>query len=342
MERLLLTIIIIIIIAGAGLSAVSSAAGLQYYLFYDRKNFTEAQRYCREKHKDLVTVDSMEVMKILNNTADLDMFYSNNSYRAWTGLYHLPNPWRWSLSDTSFYKPGETEFRQWASGQPDARYSDKTCTGMGPDGLWFNDDCNSRPYTVCADVRGSDVTFVLIKTFMTWPEAQSYCRAHHTDLPSVRNMAENQKVQAVVGLNLVWIGLFRDSWKWSDGSNSSFSFWKNGQPDYNNGNETCVAADFSQSGAWEEWPCDMERAFICYGPVVSNKVMMKVKFENKKNLNLTDPAVMEAMLKQLKQKLRAQGLDDNIKLSWRKQADGKVFHKEDKKTNKRRRKREEL
>ncbi|XP_028438470.1 C-type lectin TsL-like [Perca flavescens] len=188
----------------------------------------------------------------------------------------------------------------------------------------------------------SDVTFVIVPTRMTWPEAQGYCRDHRTDLASVRNMTENQKVQEAARGNYVWIGLSRDSWKWSDGSNSSFSFWKKGQPDNNNGNKTCVAADFSQSGAWEDWPCDMERAFICYGPVVSKKVMMKVKFENKKNLDLNDPAVMEAMLKQLKQKLRAQGLDDNIKLSWRKQADGKVFHKEDKKTNKRRRKREEL
>ncbi|XP_039656973.1 C-type lectin lectoxin-Thr1-like [Perca fluviatilis] len=179
---------------------------------------------------------------------------------------------------------------------------------------------------------------------MTWSEAQSYCREQHTDLASVRNLAENKKVQEVIPRHgVVWIGLFRDSWTWSDGSNSSFRFWKKGQPDNNNGNETCVAADFSQSGAWEDWPCDMERAFICYGPVVStSKKVMKVKFENKKNLDLNDPAVMEAMLKQLKQKLRAQGLDDNIKLSWRKQADGKVFHKEDKKTNKRRRKREEL
>ncbi|XP_039655452.1 secretory phospholipase A2 receptor-like [Perca fluviatilis] len=336
MDKLLL-----LIMAASGLSAVSSAAGRQYYFVYDRKNFTEAQRYCREKDADLATVDSMEVMNNLTNMADLDnMFYSNNSYRAWIGL--SADSWRWSLSDTSFYKPGETEFRRWRLGEPDVGYSEKAFIVMGPDGLWYDYGYDSSTYPVCADVRGSNVTFVIVPTPITWTKAQSYCRAHHTDLASVRNMTENQKVQAMLpgGYN-VWIGLFRDSWKWSDGSTSSFSFWKKGQPDSNNGNEICVAADFSQSGAWEDWPCDMERAFICYGPVVSKKVM-KVKFENKKNLDLNDPAVMEAMLKQLKQKLRAQGLDDNIKLSWRKQADGKVFLKEDKKTNKRRREREEL
>uniref|UniRef100_A0A8D0AK07 C-type lectin domain-containing protein n=1 Tax=Sander lucioperca TaxID=283035 RepID=A0A8D0AK07_SANLU len=123
-------------------------------------------------------------------------------------------------------------------------------------------------YTSLCSISGSDVTFVFINTEMTWTEAQSYCRDRHTDVASVRNMTENQKVQAMIpaGVNWVWIGLFRDSWKWSDGSTSSFSFWKNEQPDNKNGNETCVAADFSQSGAWEDWPCDMERAFICYGP----------------------------------------------------------------------------
>ncbi|XP_039656970.1 macrophage mannose receptor 1-like [Perca fluviatilis] len=282
----------------------------------------------------------MEVMKILNNMADLSkMVYPTYSSRAWIGLH--ADSWRWSLSNTSFYKPGETEFRRWGGGEPDARYSDKACAGMYPYGDWYDHGCDNRWYTVCADVKGSKVTFVVVNTSMTWPEAQSYCRDRHTDLASVRSAAENKKVQEAAGGNWVWIGLSRDSWKWTDGSNSSFNFWKVGQPDNKNRNEICVAADFSQSGAWEDWPCDMERAFICYGPVVSKKVM-KVKFENKKNLDLNDPAVMEAMLKQLKQKLRAQGLDDNIKLSWRKQADGKVFHKEDKKTNKRRRKREEL
>uniref|UniRef100_A0A8D0CV34 C-type lectin domain-containing protein n=1 Tax=Sander lucioperca TaxID=283035 RepID=A0A8D0CV34_SANLU len=127
--------------------------------------------------------------------------------------------------------------------------------------------CYAASTLLCASFSGSDVTFVSIKTSMTWTQAQSYCRAHHTDLASVRNMTENQKIQVILpGVYSIWgwIGLFRDSWKWSDGSTSSFSFWKNGQPD--NNYETCVAADFSQSGTWEDWPCDLKRAFICYGP----------------------------------------------------------------------------
>jgi len=40
-------------------------------------------------------------------------------------------------------------------------------------------------------------------------------------------------------------------------------------------------------------------------------------------------------ISQLKQRLKDQGLNDDIKLSWRKQSDGKVFHKEEKKTKKR-------
>uniref|UniRef100_A0A8C9Y8R0 C-type lectin domain-containing protein n=1 Tax=Sander lucioperca TaxID=283035 RepID=A0A8C9Y8R0_SANLU len=156
--------------------------------------------------------------------AESNSLYQNQ--RAWIGLSR--DSWRWSLSDTSFYKPGETEFRRWMTGRPNTGYSYKVCTWMHYDGLWDDDRCHG----------------------------------------SVRNMTENQMVHAMIpaGVNWVWIGLFRDSWKWSDGSTSSFSFWKNGQPDNKNGNETCVAADFSQSGTLEDWPCDMERAFICYGP----------------------------------------------------------------------------
>lgn len=111
---------------------------------------------------------------------------------------------------------------------------------------------------------GLNVTFVFINNFMTWTEAQSYCRAHHTDLASVRNMSENQRVTEVLPAGQsAWIGLFRDSWKWTDGSNSTFRNWNPTQPDLSTGSKVCAAGLFP-AGVWEDWNCDRKTAFICY------------------------------------------------------------------------------
>ncbi|KAK1898332.1 Early activation antigen CD69 [Dissostichus eleginoides] len=84
-----------------GLSAVPSHAERQYHFVYEAKTMSKAQRYCREKHTDLATVDSMEVVKILNNMA------GQYNQSAWIGLYDdRLNSWKWSLSDPSFYRPG--------------------------------------------------------------------------------------------------------------------------------------------------------------------------------------------------------------------------------------------
>ena len=126
--------------------------------------------------------------------------------------------------------------------------------------------CNLCLYTAlhCGLFSGLNVTFILINISMTWTEAQSYCRERYTDLASVRNMADNQKVQELVPAGgRVWIGLFRDSWKWSDGSNSSFRYWRAGEPN-NYPLKQAVIADFSNSGQWEDWPSDVKKAFICY------------------------------------------------------------------------------
>ncbi|KAI4798730.1 hypothetical protein KUCAC02_020532 [Chaenocephalus aceratus] len=61
--------VLLIIIALSGLSAVSSHAERQYHFVSEAKSMSEAQRYCREKHTDLATVDSMEVVKLLNDMA---------------------------------------------------------------------------------------------------------------------------------------------------------------------------------------------------------------------------------------------------------------------------------
>ncbi|XP_078026518.1 C-type mannose receptor 2-like [Epinephelus lanceolatus] len=248
----------VLLLITAGLCAVSSHAERQYHFVYDPKNWTEAQSYCREKYTDLATVDNMEDVTTLNNMID-------TSTAAWIGLYDDVNSWRWSLSDTSFYKHGETEFRRWRAGEPSNINSAEHCTAMDEDGLWNDTHCSDSLKVVCSYVRGSDVTFILINKSMTWTEAQSHCRVNYTDLTSVRNMTENQKVQELIPAGeRVWIGLFRDSWKWSDGSNSSFTHWRPGQPYNAGGSQLCVFAHFGSSGQWYDEPCAIRVAFICY------------------------------------------------------------------------------
>ncbi|KAL7398647.1 hypothetical protein ABVT39_012869 [Epinephelus coioides] len=207
---------------------------------------------------------------------------------------------------------------------------------MDEDGLWNGLQCSDSLKVVCSYVRGSDVTFILITKSMTWTEAQSHCRVNYTDLTSVRNMTENQKVQELIPAGeRVWIGLFRDSWKWLDGSTSSFRHWRPGQPYNYGGIEDCVVANYEFSGQWGDWSCALKTSFICYSTPTTTKQVFRLKFHTQdSSLDPNDPAVMEDTLKKLKQKLKDQGLGDNIKLSWRKQPDGKVFHKEEKKKKK--------
>uniref|UniRef100_A0A671YZU8 C-type lectin domain-containing protein n=1 Tax=Sparus aurata TaxID=8175 RepID=A0A671YZU8_SPAAU len=218
----------------------------------------------------------------------------------WIGLYDDLNSWRWSLSDTSFYKDGETEFRLWLSGQPDNINSREHCTVISGGGQWGDYDCENRHWFVCMDVRGLNVTFVLMETLMTWTEAQSYCREHHTDLASVRNTAENQKVMDLLSAGQsAWIGLFRDSWKWSDGSILSFRHWYKDQPDNTGGKDACVAGNLRNSGVWMDVSCDLIKPFVCY-IAMTTKQVIKVRLERKdSSLDLNDPAVMEQMLKEV-------------------------------------------
>ncbi|XP_030286572.1 macrophage mannose receptor 1-like [Sparus aurata] len=249
--------VLLLVMAASGLSVVSSQVRRQYHFIKEMKTMHEAQKYCRAKYTDLATIDNMEDMNIVIDVA-------KKSKGVYIGLYDDVNSWRWSLSDTSFYKEGEAGFRQWKTGLPDNSNSLEHCALMY-NGLWDDSDCKSRRKSVCMDVRGLNVTFVLIGTLMSWTEAQRYCRDRHTDLASVRNTAENQQVKGVVPPGeQAWIGLFRDSWKWSDGSTSSFRYWSvsDGQP--NGGNLACVVATIGKAGKWFNDSCEYKLPFVCY------------------------------------------------------------------------------
>ncbi|XP_033981468.1 E-selectin-like [Trematomus bernacchii] len=137
--------VLLIIIALSGLSAVSSHAERQYHFVSEAKTMSEAQRYCREKHTDLATVDSMEVVELLNNMA------GQYKQSAWIGLHEDRDTWKWSMSDPSFYGPGETEFRQWGPGEP-GTFHDEQCTTFYSGGAWHDYPCNTYFWVLCFDV----------------------------------------------------------------------------------------------------------------------------------------------------------------------------------------------
>ena len=75
---------------------------------------------------------------------------------AWIGLYEDRDTWKWSMSDPSFYGPGETEFRRWGDNQPGNRH-DEQCTYFDYDGTWHDEDCNTPLWALCFNVAGKNI-----------------------------------------------------------------------------------------------------------------------------------------------------------------------------------------
>uniref|UniRef100_A0A8C7ZJ04 C-type lectin domain-containing protein n=1 Tax=Oryzias sinensis TaxID=183150 RepID=A0A8C7ZJ04_9TELE len=179
------------------------------------------------------------------------------------------------MSDSKFYGEGEANFSNWLSGQPDNSGLSDCCTMMSARGGWDDVSCDQSLDAVCFDLlltisdkpcflfSGLSAAFVYIDKSMTWSEAQIYCREHYSDLASVRNMKDNEEItKLILNRRNVWIGLFRDSWKWSDGSSLSFKYWSRSEP--NGPTENCAAGSTSGSGTWTDMSCSHKFAFICY------------------------------------------------------------------------------
>ncbi|XP_029913814.1 uncharacterized protein LOC115363677 [Myripristis murdjan] len=308
----------LIFILLSGLGSLPSCFPRQYLLVEEKMNWTEAQSYCRQHYTDLATVSSEEDVAKLNDTV--------GSHRSWIGLYDDINSWRWSLQNKSYYGEGEAEFRMWDSGQPDNSGSNEHCVVMNPGGLWFVSSCfSARPFVCYNDRTKGSSRWILVNKDKSWSDAQSYCRQNYTDLASIRNLTENEEIRGLIS-NSSWIGLFRGTWKWSDGSTMSFTKWDDNRP--YGGYWRCVA---SYLGKWLDYPCWLRLYFACYSDVVKMQVV-KVRLQSASSADLE--AMKDELLQQLRQRLKDQGVSDDVQLRWVTQPDGRVFHKEGKEEEK--------
>ncbi|KAF7210467.1 C-type mannose receptor 2-like [Nothobranchius furzeri] len=316
-ERIRMEKVLLCTIAASALCAASSIRYRQYHFIYDPKNWTEAQTYCRQTYTDLVTVDSYSTVTTLNSLADVTQMGSTK--HAWIGLYFDVIDWKWSLSDEDFYKNNEATYTNWYPGQPNGIWYTEQCVYMNlAYALWSDNYCNTLFHSVCSNVSGEkwnqvrfnkvdstlflcrriggNVTFVLNSNLMNWTDAQRYCRQHYTDLASVRNLSENAQIRKQITAP-AWIGLYKSTWKWSNGPFFMYNYWQVLEPD--GGDEKCTAANFANSGRWMDLACGLEKPFVCYhDPVPLWRTGIKLKLVKTSALRLEDPAVQEDLLQQ--------------------------------------------
>ncbi|XP_071402751.1 macrophage mannose receptor 1-like [Centroberyx affinis] len=321
----------------SGWHTFSTCLPRQYHYVAEPKTWTEAQSYCREKYIDLATIDNMEEMNQLINTVQP----FNDDFLFWIGLRDVID-WRWSFSDGAYYPKGAADYRNWKTvwNQPNNYRGHELCAVIGDSGKWHDYNCNITYPFICYNGRTTtDPEFVVVNDRMNWSSAQRYCRENYIDLASVRNQTENQEIQKLVPQgDQAWIGLYREPLsRWSDGSNSSFTYWDN-TAYHGMTNDMCATAKKRNSFKWRAIPCDYKRKFVCYSFPVPKKQVFKLKIKREdSSVDLNDPAVKADILQKLQDRLKDQGVT-GVVLKWRQQPDGKVFHKEEKSPEKKEKK----
>ncbi|XP_036452853.1 C-type lectin lectoxin-Enh4-like, partial [Colossoma macropomum] len=174
-----------LILLFSALWTLSFCGTCQFHVVNETKNWTEAQKYCREKFTDLVTIESQEEMNALI------AFLNGRANQSWIGLRQNTTvrnqSWIWSDGSNSSYT-------YWNTGEPNNPVGDNCVQLFSPEYKWNDADCKWPNPLICY----KKLPLILINQTKTWRQALRYCRENHVDLVSVHTEEIQKWVETAV------------------------------------------------------------------------------------------------------------------------------------------------
>jgi len=225
------------------LYGLSSGLLKQHYFVNESKTWDSARQHCRNLFHDLSTFTTQsEEQQFLEDAV-------GQTSDAWVGLHKHSGVWKWA--------GGEVATRiSWDKNQPD----NSVCAFLQSGNQKLHDyNCMQKKAFFCMK------TFVLVQQEKSWEGALEYCRKHHNDLASLKNITSASEEIPLAETGYVWTGLrfLAGEWRWVDGDDLDFTAWpQTGLPQCPARNLRCGALD-KLTRVWTHRDCEEKLNFFC-------------------------------------------------------------------------------
>ncbi|XP_042167522.1 secretory phospholipase A2 receptor-like isoform X1 [Oncorhynchus tshawytscha] len=221
----------------------------KYSLVPEKKNWTEAQEYCRQHYTNLAIIHTEEDWKAIQSSL------GNFSGDVWIGL-HRSDPtekWKWSDGEDFMFFNWEKGFGVHTEGHD--------CV-LSISSHWQPVNCAALSQYMCQQVRHGNGTtekvYELMPGAMMWQDAVTDCRTiKGRELASICNQKEQEAFDELTTV-ATWIGLKHNNKRWE---------WSNREP-FPESEPTWVGRNCQQLNSDRKCTpkdCSNQSAFFCYG-----------------------------------------------------------------------------
>ncbi|XP_039873788.1 macrophage mannose receptor 1-like isoform X1 [Simochromis diagramma] len=261
--------------------------GAQYYINEKAMAMEDARTFCRQRHGDLVSINS-EAERIF-----LWKQISTGHQNSWIGLsVDLDGTFQWM--DGS-----QVVFQRWDENQPEFKNFDENCAVMTHhNGFWHDSNCgleymsfckrsSSTPTNTTAAVptvspkggcpppwkKFNSKCYIIFKNQnLTWQDAREKCKQKGGQLASITS----RQVEVFLLSQMVdapttdlWIGLIWSQWKtyWTDGQPKSYTNLGNNHWYWYDQMKNCFVINTKPLvgiGKWIQKSCNDTNGFICH------------------------------------------------------------------------------